>query len=169
MKPVIYPHSNYPTVYLAGPITGLSFKGATDWREYASDFLYVHGFRGVSPMRAKDYLADETNLAAMGYAEKSGLAMPLSTPQGILTRDRFDCTHADLVLFNLVGAEKVSIGTMMEVAWADLARVPAVLAMEPGNVHEHGMVTAACGFRTHGLEEALALVVAILKGSAVHR
>jgi len=27
------------TVYLAGPITGLSFKGATDWRAAAQFFL----------------------------------------------------------------------------------------------------------------------------------
>jgi hypothetical protein len=37
-----------------------------------------------------------------------------------MTRDRFDATRCDVLLVNLLGAERVSIGTMMEVAWADL-------------------------------------------------
>jgi len=151
------------TAYLAGPITGLNFAGATDWRRYATDFLAPHGIRGVSPMRAKDYLERETSLAAMGYAS------PLSTPQGIVARDRWDCTHSDAVLFNFVGSERVSIGTAMEIAWADFARVPAVLVMEPGNVHEHGMVVVACGWRVHTLDEGLKLLVSILKDSGIDR
>lgn len=152
------------TVYLAGPITGLNFAGAVDWRKAATAYLEPHGIRGVSPMRAKDYLAGERDLQAMGYETH-----PLSTPQGILTRDRWDCTHSDAVLFNFVGASRISIGTCMEVAWADLARVPAVLCMEEGNAHEHGMVVAACGWRVHSLEDGLELLVAILNGSGVHR
>ena len=43
-------------VYLAGPITGLTFDGCTDWREYAKKSLAEAGIDGLSPMRAKDYL-----------------------------------------------------------------------------------------------------------------
>src|SRR5688572_21568512 len=112
------------TVYLAGPITGLSFDGATDWRGHAQGVLLDRGIRGVSPMRAKEYLKSEKSLKAAGYSQPD---MPLSSAKGITTRDRWDCTNADVVLVNLVGAERVSIGTMMELAWADSARVPIVL------------------------------------------
>lgn len=154
------------TVYLAGPITGLKFGAAVDWRTWAQEQLAVQGIRGVSPMRAKDYLRSAGELAARGYDDK-----PLSRGKGIITRDRWDCTHADIVLVNLSGAKQVSIGTVMEIAWADAARIPVVLVMDADgrNVHDHAMVREAAGFIVPTLEEAVTLTVAILNESAVDR
>lgn len=152
------------TVYLAGPITGLTFDNATDWRMQAQGFLASRGIQGVSPMRAKEYLRDVGALAALGYQDK-----PLSSPKGIVTRDRWDCTNADVVLVNLLGAERVSIGTMMELAWADSARIPIVLIMDEGNVHDHGMVREVAGFIVGTLAEGLDLTAAILRHSSVDK
>jgi hypothetical protein len=79
-----------------------------------------------------------------------------------MTRDRFDATRCDVLLVNLLGAERVSIGTVMEIAWADLRRTPIVAVMEEGNVHEHGMVNEAIGFRVTTLDEALNIIKSIL-------
>lgn len=146
-------------VYLAGPITGLSYDGATDWRNTIADkMLKHHSIVGLSPMRNKDYLLEVTSLGDT-YDEKI-----MSSQRGITARDRFDCTRADAVLFNLLGAEQVSIGTVMEVAWADAHRIPAVLVMEKeGNPHEHAMLRECCPFRTDCLEEGLETIVRILK------
>jgi hypothetical protein len=149
------------TVYLAGPITGLTYDGAEDWRAFAKEELKKFDIKGLSPLRAKDYLRSMGELTAdfVGY-ERFG---SLSIPRGIMTRDRYDATHCDVLLVNLLGATRVSIGTMMEIAWADLCRTPIVCAIEPtGNVHEHGMVTEAIGFRVPTLEEALNIVKAII-------
>lgn len=155
-------------VYLAGPITGLSYGGCTDWRKYACEQLANTGIVGVSPLRAKDYLKNET---AIGDSYEH---IALSTSRAITTRDRFDCVRADTLLVNLLGAERVSIGTVMEIAWADAARVPVVLVMEPaveentglvaskGNVHEHAMLRECVGFRVQTLDEGLNVVKAIL-------
>ena len=43
-------------VYLAGPITGLTFEGCTDWRDYAIASLADNAIKGLSPMRAKEFL-----------------------------------------------------------------------------------------------------------------
>jgi hypothetical protein len=32
-------------VYLAGPISGLNFEGATDWREHAKSYLKEFGIK----------------------------------------------------------------------------------------------------------------------------
>jgi len=150
--------SKRPTVYLAGPITGLSYDGAEDWRGYAKRRLANHGILGLSPLRGKEYLRTSGPLSAEDYHDK-----PLSSPRGITTRDRWDCTRSDVVLVNLIGAPRVSIGTMIELGWADAARNPIVLAMEPaGNVHDHAMVTEVAGFRADSVEGALELVIAIL-------
>lgn len=146
-----------PTVYLAGPITGLSYGTSTDWREYAIKDLATAKIRGVSPLRAKDYLKNESNIA------DSYESIALSSSRGITTRDRWDATRCDLVLANLVGAEKVSIGTVMELAWADAARKPIILVIEPEkNVHDHAMVREVTGFRVSTLEEGLKIAKAIL-------
>jgi len=151
------------TVYLAGPISGLSYAGATDWRDTAINSLAASGIKGLSPMRAKEYLRHvESDVGFSSTCEEYGHLSPLSGPRGIMTRDRFDATRCDVLLVNLLGAARPSIGTIMEIAWADLSRTPIVVAMEPGNPHEHAMVNEAIGFRCGSLDEALDVVKAIL-------
>jgi nucleoside 2-deoxyribosyltransferase len=145
-------------VYLAGPITGLSYKGATDWREFARDDLAKAGITGLSPMRAKHYLAHLKSLSGTGE-EYADLGV-LSTQKSVTARDRFDTRTADVVLMNLLGAERVSIGTMIEAGWADAFRVPIVLVIEPTNLHHHMMLREVAGFVV--LDEALHTIKAIL-------
>ncbi len=152
------------TVYLAGPIAGLGYAEATDWRDHAIAELAAAGIKGLSPMRAKEYLSHITgDCGFSATCAEYGHLSPLSGPRGIMTRDRFDATRCDLLLVNLLGARKVSIGTVMEIAWADACRAPIVVAMEPeGNPHEHAMVTEAIGFRVETLEAALHVTKAVL-------
>lgn len=149
------------TVYLAGPITGLSFKGCTDWREQVCADLNTLGIKGLSPMRAKDYLAHLDNISGTG--EEYGHLGVLSTPRGVITRDHYDCTTCDVLLVNLLGAKQVSIGTVAEIAWAWMKRTPIVIAIEPkGNIHEHMFILEMTGFRVESLQQAVATVGAIL-------
>jgi nucleoside 2-deoxyribosyltransferase len=152
-------------VYLAGPITGLTFEGCTDWREYAVKELDKVGITGLSPMRAKDYLSSMSVIGDNydGRKDINPLADILSGSRGITTRDRWDTTRCDVILANFLGAEKVSIGTVMEIAWADSVRTPSIVVMEPeGNVHDHAMIRECIGFRVETLEEGLAVAKAIL-------
>jgi len=145
------------TIYLAGPITGLTYDGCTDWREHAIEYLKKYGINGVSPMRAKDYLSKE-KIVADSYINTT-----LSCSRGITTRDRFDSTHCNLFLANLLGAQKVSIGTMIEYGWADSVRTPIITIIEKeGNPHEHAMLRELTGFRVETLEEGLYVAKAIL-------
>lgn len=145
------------TVYLSGPITGLTYDEGQDWRDWVYRELATVGVHGLSPLRGKDYLRKEGVLT-----DKYLNIHPLSTPKGIVTRDRNDTINADVMLVNVLGAERVSIGTVMEIGWADLARVPIVLVMEPGNVHDHAMVTEVAGFITSDLDESIDIVLTIL-------
>ena len=150
------------TVYLSGPITGLTFKGATDWRNVVTQELSEAGIVGISPMRAKDYLASVGTISGDGR-DYFNLNV-LSTPPAVCARDRFDTTRVDVVLMNLLGAERVSIGTMVELGWADLARVPVIGVIEPtGNVHDHMFVNQLIGFRVATLDEGVHVAKAILR------
>lgn len=148
-------------IYLAGPISGLSYAGCTDWRKYAIKELAEAGIKGLSPMRGKEYLSKLKSISSTGE-EYAHLGV-LSKSRGIMTRDRFDATRCDVLLVNLLGAKTVSIGTMMEVAMADLLRIPIVCAIEEsGNPHAHVMLSEAIGFEVRTLDEALHICKAIL-------
>lgn len=145
------------SVYLAGPITGLSYNGCTDWREYADSKLKEWGFFGISPLRGKNYLSLEKNI--LDQYEK----IVLSTQKGITTRDRFDVNSCDVMLANLLGAQKVSVGTMIEYGWADAVRKPIITVIEKeGNIHDHSMLREITGYRVESLEEGLLVAKAIL-------
>lgn len=144
-------------IYLAGPISGLTYDGAQDWRVAFQKDIDSR-IACYSPLRGKEFLK------MRGPLEGSYQEWPLSTDQGITARDRNDCTTADLVIFNLLGAKKrVSIGTMIELGWADANRVPAILIMEKeGNVHEHPMVRMTTQFRVDNIPDAILLAETIL-------
>jgi nucleoside 2-deoxyribosyltransferase len=149
------------TVYLAGPISGTSYGECTDWRIRVVQELFDVGIKGLSPMRGKEYLSHVKEFTSDGDKYKPYGVM--STNHGIITRDRYDATRCDVLLVNFLDAPKVSIGTCMEIAWADLARIPIVCAMEAsGNAHEHGMILEAIGFKVPTLEEAVLVTKMIL-------
>lgn len=153
-------------VYLAGPITGLSYEGSTDWRAHAYQALNRMSYGRIetlSPMRHKEYLR------GTGPILDTYENTVLSSQRGIFYRDKLDCTRADLVLVNMLGATRVSIGTVMEIAWANARDIPIVLVMEDegalngeSNIHEHSMLREACGFRIASLSEAYRTVAKIL-------
>lgn len=142
-------------LYCAGPITGVSYGESTDWREYIANKLPAH-IKAVSPMRGKAYLSSEKSIQD-SYEEH-----PLSCQKGITTRDRMDVMRCDMILVNFLGANKVSIGSVMELAWADARQKPIILVMEKDNIHSHSMIREVSGFIVANLDEAIDIVIAVL-------
>lgn len=144
-------------VYLAGPISGLTYGQGQEWRAYSRDILAPVGISGYSPLRAKGFLKNHGVLNG-GYEWN-----PMASDRGIITRDRNDVMTSDALLVNLAGATTVSIGTMIELGWADAYRKPVVCVMDVnGNLHEHPMVRELIGYRVPDLDTALNVVQAIL-------
>ena len=121
-------------VYLAGPITGYDYGSINGWREDVVNHLKQFGIKGYSPMRGKSYLSKE-EMIKDSYSD-----FTMASITGINVRDYNDCKTADAILVNLLGSKKVSIGTVMEIAWGRAFQIPVVLVMEKGNIHEHGML-----------------------------
>jgi nucleoside 2-deoxyribosyltransferase len=124
------------TVYLAGPISGLSYDEASnrikrvryELERDLGNVLVLH------PLTAKGYLRNELNLAPNGYK------YPPSTDHAIVERDMWMVKQADIVLCNLCGAKTISIGSVAELAWAHMLGKHTVVAMEPENLHQHAFV-----------------------------
>ena len=147
-------------VYLAGPIDGCTYGECMNWREYAIKNLAEEGITGLSPMRAKDFLK-KYEVMREGLEEHF-----MTTDEGIVTRDIWDVQRADAVLFNLLNAKKISIGTMVEYGWASAFNKPIITVMEKRgskkeNIHEHPMVRRASGYRVETLEQGLTVVKAL--------
>ena len=126
-------------VYLAGPITGQTYDSSTNWRQIAKERLNLHSHNSISaysPMRGKAYLSNEEKIQD-SYSDYT-----MSSINGINVRDFNDCKTADAILVNLLGCgTRVSIGTVMEIAWGRAFQIPIVILMEPENIHNHGMLT----------------------------
>ncbi len=144
-------------IYLAGPIGGLTYDHACQWRDYATFRFSQYGIAAYSPLRYKQFLREHGTLTTQPYTEN-----PLATARGILTRDHWDCMTADLILVNFLGANTISMGTVMEVAFGHAYHKPIVAAMEQGNIHEHAMVSQAIDFRVDSLEQAVDIAISIL-------
>lgn len=152
--------STNPRIYLAGPISGLLYASAVNWRHYAKQHLAEHGIDAFSPMRAKQFLA-----AVQGVIEPfTTHENPLATSKGIMCRDHTDCVRADALLVNFLGARRVSLGTAMELAWAYDRHIPVVVVAEADNPNiVHPMAHEAIDFRVDTLDEGLALIRTILQ------
>jgi len=147
-------------VYLAGPIRGLNFDGASNWRDHATSELEKHGVTGYSPLRAKKHLLEHLDVLD---ERRNKVDHPIVSPQGVVGRDRFDVQTCDLMLVNLLGATEVSIGTMFELAWADILRKPVILVMEDeGSIHEHFFIRQTVMYSVQDLDEAIQLTAAVL-------
>lgn len=169
-------------VYLAGPIAGLTYADATyGWRSKVISALHdyhscsapndgtLHCMMAVnihcySPMRGKVFLKNTPDriLGKQGYE-----AHPMSSQQGIIGRDREDVFKADLIFMNVQGAKAVSIGTTIEMGWADAYRKPVVLVTDKeGNPHDHMFFKGLATYVCYDLEQAIECAKSLLIPSA---
>lgn len=143
-------------VYLAGPIEGCTYNECTNWREYATKELAQDRIICLSPMRAKEFLRVYPKLIR-GISKHI-----LTSDSGITTRDMWGVRRSDVILFNLLNAEKVSIGTMIEYGWGSAFNKPLVTIVEKeGNIHEHAIIRRLSGYRVETLEEGLSVIRAL--------
>lgn len=153
-----------PKVYLAGPITGLNHKDTTTWRDEFTQRVKGTGIVCFSPMRGKDHL----NLLDKEWL-KPDFKDAVACSKAIMTRDRFDCMGATLVVMNLLreympADGKVSCGSLIELGWADACRVPVIGIVDPmeKSAYNHPMVNEAIGFRVSSVQEAAEMAKIIL-------
>ena len=143
--------NKHQLVYLAGPMTGLTREQVVGWRKYATHTLSEQGFTVLDPARGIMFLKPE-EVVTDAYEESF-----TENKHTVFTRDRFDSTRADILLVNFTGVmNRVSIGTVMEIAWANLSHKFVVTVMEKeGNPHMHAFIREASGVMFYDLQDAV--------------
>jgi len=152
---------NYPkkTVYLAGPITGLTHDEARyGWREQFKRLMPAHIFCN-SPMRGKEMLKKFGILTSgNGYPDNE-----LTTSSGITTRDFNDVRTSDCMIACFLESRGLSAGTFMEYGFAHALRIPilGIGSVDDPNL-QHLMAQSVLGWRVDTMEEAANIVSLLL-------
>ena len=156
-----------PVVYVAGPMTGLAWDDASDWREKVRKALPDCEVR--SPLRGKAWLQRESVIESSEYPK------PFGSDNAIIKRDHWDVQCADLVIANFEdtaivpdphneahGDQVASIGTCFELAWAYEFGTPIISIIPEGNIHRHAFIEAASLEIVKDLETAITLAHTLL-------
>jgi len=134
-------------IYIAGPISGLSFDAVQEFFTTKKAILEMAGHTVLSPMLGKDDLRNETVLRGYGYKGAT------TTNHAIVERDRWMVEQSDIVFADLSHAKSVSIGTVFELAWASLLRKHTVVVVD--NFHFHAFVLEAADIVFETCDDAL--------------
>lgn len=162
-SPLVLVSRSYPkrTIYLAGPITGLTHEEARyGWRKEFVEQLATMGADHIScnsPMRGKEFLATHGVLSSgHDYPDNA-----MATDAGITTRDYNDVKNCDaMVACFLESGGRPSLGTAMEYGFAYSHQKPVIAVgplkidgMNEPNIN-HLMLQRVAGYRVDTIEEA---------------
>jgi len=120
-------------IYTAGPISGQSYEQVMNRYQEQVKILRGIGYEVICPMTGKSYLRTELEFKAQGYEQH-----PVSTNHAIKERDRWMVGQSDIVLVDFSSCNGiVSIGSCMELAWADELKKHSIVVMDKDNIHQH--------------------------------
>jgi nucleoside 2-deoxyribosyltransferase len=145
-------------LYLGGPITGIKYKKANQWRELVKSRL-PKWIVCVSPMRHENPLAR----GKLGIIKNQSEEYVLKYQKRITSCCRNDIKRCDIIFLNLLGIKMVSIGTIIELGWADMLGKHIVVAMRRHNIHHHVMTREIPDIVVDNLQEAIDMIIKMAK------
>jgi len=119
-------------VYLAGPITGLTLQDASAWREDENliNSLAKHGYEVLTALRDKEHLhAYDGKVLPARYSDEE--------EESEVFLDLNDINDSRVVLANMHGASRVSVGTAWEMGYAYAKGIPVIAVVDAGSVYDH--------------------------------
>lgn len=122
-----------PIVYVAGPMSQLSWEAMNGWRERIRLALPECEIR--SPTRGKAWIKREaTHLTSQAYDR------PFGSSKAITRRDHWDVINSHLILVNAYGRPGGGVGrfTIIEMAWGWDHQIPIILiAAKDDDLRQH--------------------------------
>jgi hypothetical protein len=145
-------------VYLAGPILGCTEGEANDWRKYVHKRIGPYGIIGISPLRCEPIVGER-------YTEGS-MDPRFGAPRAIAAKNKFDVLKSDMTLAYLPKemGTNVSLGTLGEVFWANMADKQVILVSDHPKITAHPVIDAAVNWKLTTLDEACEVIIGVLGG-----
>lgn len=146
-------------VYIALPISGHAYEDIREVFSHLSDTFKFFGYEVLSPMTAKGVLRNELEFRSHGYDN------PVCTNHAIFERDKWMVSNCDIIFVYLKGGGDISIGCMMELAWASLLGKHSIVVMGgDGSIYNHAFVLEAADIIFHETREALDYMKQLIEG-----
>jgi len=150
-----------PTVYLAGPIAGLTEGEAKDWRCRVTEALHAHGITGISPLRCEPSIKGRYDIPDGNQsADKC-----FGTAQAIGSKNEFDARSCDMILayFPVTSDRAVpSVGTIIEIGWGKALNIPVVVVTKDPYLSKHPLIRHCSSWSLDSIDDAIDLFVGIL-------
>ena len=129
-----------PTIYLAGPISGLTWDQALTWREQTVIHLakHFHILDPLKPQRGK--MTNRMDIITGPSREATDLPIHF-TGSGLVTSDEFYVRKSDFLFVNfLYSSDQISAGTLWEMGLAWGLNKFIVTVIQPENIHDNVFV-----------------------------
>ncbi len=149
------------TVYLAGPILGCTHKEANNWRDTAIRFLAAQDIKGISPLRCEPLMGER-------YALGNDADPRFGTSRAIASKNFMDVQRCDMTLCyfppQYFTENKLSLGTVVELAWAHALRKPTILVTNLPRLVDHPVIQACASWVVPTLSDGLDVCAGVLGG-----
>lgn len=145
------------TVYLAGSITDCNTGEANNWRQFMQKTLAQHGIRGISPLRCEPLHGERYALSSQDPR--------FGTAKAIASKNFLDVQLCDMTCCYMprdINERRLSVGTLMELAWAHALRKPTILVSDYPFVTEHPVVQANASWTLATLAEACDVIIGVM-------
>lgn len=129
------------TVYCAHPISGETWENVVKYYTNIKITLENLGFNVLHPMTGKGEM--RTQIEERFKPAGHNATNPMCTNHAIFERDRWMVQNCDVLYLDLRGCQGISIGCMMELAWASLLGKYTVVVMDEKGMHKHAFVLEA--------------------------
>jgi nucleoside 2-deoxyribosyltransferase len=143
-----------PLIYLSGPITGTSAREDT-WRAIVRRKLSpAFTFFDPSLQSADRRIGYLKSLSPSGDLER------LRHGKFTADRNRHQVAKSDVLLCNLLHTkDRVSIGSVGEIHWANAFNIPIIIIRErQGNIHDHAILNAIASELCFSLDDACSVL-----------
>lgn len=146
-------------IYLAGPISGKGYDEVVNYFLTTKKTLEDVGYSVLHPMSGKANLRNEIEFKAEGYSN------PTSTNRAIRGRDHWMVEACNIIYINfLQSGNRVSIGSVCEIAWASEMGKHIVVSMQSDNIHRHAFLLDMADIIFETYEEAIAYLTKLRSG-----
>lgn len=141
------------SVYCAHPISGLKWDEVVNYYNTIKTKLTEIGFHVFQPMTGKGEM--RTQVSERFKPAGFNAVNPMCTNHAIFERDKWMVQNCDVLYLDLKGCQGISIGCMMELAWASWAGKYTVVVMDEVGIHKHAFVLEAADIVFEDEERAL--------------
>lgn len=138
-------------IYCAGGISGLTQEDVLSRYEKLREDL-SDNFTLIIPMVQKNLMRNKIE-----HKSQNKSTSPITENKSIVRRDRWNVSQADILLVDLtMSSERISIGSVSEMAWGYDDCKNIIVIMPQGNIHRHAFVLEMASIVFESYEEALA-------------